>query len=195
MYEGFVFMDFNEKLISSQGYGKYEVLDAVSFPHLWIAYTSVPSDSGKIHSSVYSRYHNGDEEVIRTMRKFASLTDEAKIAIEKKDWSKFGELMDTNFDLRRKLYGDEVIGEKTLRMIEIGRNHGCSVKLPGSGGCVVGMSLNDTEMVRECGFLSVLCKFKCLCILFCQENLQNAYQNEGFIFVPVFPKLSNQKII
>src|SRR5690348_16476633 len=99
-------MDFNEKLLNTQGYGNDIPIDISSFPHLWIAYTSIPSDSGKIHSSVYSRYHNGDKDVLVAMKKFAGMTDEAMVAIERKDWSKLGDLMNANFDLRRQLYGD-----------------------------------------------------------------------------------------
>lgn len=32
--------------------------------------------------------------------------------------------MDTNFNLRRLIFGDRVLGEANLRMVEIARSHG-----------------------------------------------------------------------
>jgi glucuronokinase len=141
-------MDFSESIMKSQGHGNYEVMSVCSLPHLWLAYIGDPSDSGAIHSDVSLRWHKGDSEVINAMKKFASLTDEAKEAIEAKDWTLLSALMNRNFDLRRQIYGDDALGAKTIRMVEIGREYGSCVKLPGSGGAVVGMYLEKSQMVR-----------------------------------------------
>lgn len=45
-------------------------------------------------------------------------------ALESKDYAKFGELMDQNFDTRRRLFGDAVLGSVNLRMIETARSVG-----------------------------------------------------------------------
>eukprot|EP00731_Ephydatia_muelleri_P036726 Em0313g1a len=99
VYEGLVYMDFSKSIMDSQGHGK-------------------------IHSNVKQRWLQGDHEVIEAMQKFVELTDKAKLAIESKDHESLANLMDQNFDLRRKLYGDEVIGEANLLMVEIARKHG-----------------------------------------------------------------------
>ena len=147
VYENFMFMDFNESLLKSQGYGKYEVLNVEFFPYLWLAYTDQPSDSGQTHSDVYARFEAQDETVLAAVDKFRGLTDEAKVAIETKNWVRLGELMNANFDLRRELYGDEIIGEVNLRMIEIGRSLNCPTKLPGSGGSVIGLASQWIKLV------------------------------------------------
>ena len=140
-------MDFSQNIMKAQGHGNYEVMKVGQLPHLWLAYIGDPSDSGAIHSDVSLRWHKGDSEVIEAMKKFASLTDEAKVALETKDWNLLSTLMNRNFDLRRQIYGDDALGAKTLRMIDIGRQYGSCVKLPGSGGAVVGMCLDKSQMV------------------------------------------------
>eukprot|EP00731_Ephydatia_muelleri_P038563 Em0807g2a len=109
--------------------GMYEHLPIGNLPPLWLAYLADPSDSGKIHSNVKQRWLQGDHEVIEAMQKFVELTDKAKLAIESKDHESLANLMDQNFDLRRKLYGDEVIGEANLLMVEIAGN---MVQVPSS---------------------------------------------------------------
>eukprot|EP00731_Ephydatia_muelleri_P011967 Em0006g861a len=159
VYEGLVYMDFSKSIMDSQGHGMYEHLPIGNLPPLWLAYLADPSDSGKIHSNVKQRWLQGDHEVIEAMQKFAELTDKAKLAIESKDHESLANLMDQNFDLRRKLYGDEVIGEANLLMVEIARKHGSSAKFPGSGGAVIGVCRDPSKKpalmqeMQECGFV------------------------------------------
>ena len=42
-----------------------------------------------------------------------------------------------NFDLRRKVYGDECLGERNLKMVEIGRKFGAACKFPGKAKCIL----------------------------------------------------------
>ena len=46
MYEGLVFMDFSEHLMQEKGHGDYCYLKPGSFPRLFLAYLTDPSDSG-----------------------------------------------------------------------------------------------------------------------------------------------------
>ena len=55
--------------------------------------------------------------------------------------------MDENFDTRRRIYGNETLGEANLEMIEIARRHGSSAKFPGSGGAVVGYCADPINKV------------------------------------------------
>ncbi|KAJ3091077.1 hypothetical protein HK102_001762 [Quaeritorhiza haematococci] len=130
VYGGLVFMDFSEDLMKSRQYGEYEKLE-VSVPEgLWM---------GKMHSSVKERWEAGDKEVIAAMKTFAELATQGKDALLARDHAKFASLMDQNFELRRKIYGDERLGKESLRMVEIARQHGHVAKFCGSGGAVVGM--------------------------------------------------------
>ncbi len=47
----------------------------------------------------------------------------------------------------REIYGDGVLGQANLHMVEIGRTYGTAAKFPGSGGAVVGLCLDKQKMV------------------------------------------------
>ncbi|CAD5123705.1 DgyrCDS12026 [Dimorphilus gyrociliatus] len=100
-YEGLVYMDFSKELFQQQNYGHYERLDNVELPQFFLAYLRDPSDSGRIHSDVGARWRRGDEQVVKAMKKFSLLTDQAREAIEAKDWETLKLLMSENFNLRR----------------------------------------------------------------------------------------------
>ena len=157
-YGGTVYMDFSENLMLEQGHGNYEFLDPNLMPNLFLAFIADPGDSGKIHSDVQFRYEQGDTEVIEAMRTFAGYAEQAKEALMKRDFDAVAKLMDMNFDLRRKIYGDRVIGEKNLEMVAIARKLGSPAKFSGSGGAIIGMyeNWNDLQEIgqiyRERGF-------------------------------------------
>ena len=75
--------------------------------------------------------------------------------------------MNDNFALRRRLYGDEVIGADMLRMKAVADAHGAPAKFPGSGGAMVGMC-SDLGQVQA---------------------LKSAMESAGFIFCEVQPNL------
>ncbi|XP_012675666.1 glucuronokinase with putative uridyl pyrophosphorylase [Clupea harengus] len=148
VYEGLVYMDFSEQLMEAKGYGEYLCMGMDSLPPFWLAYLGDPSDSGRIHSNVRQRWLNGEPEVIEAMKSFAELTDQARSAIQSKDWVMLAQLMDKNLELRRSIYTDDCLGPGNLKMIQIARQFGSSVKLPGSGGAVVGLCLDPDQMVE-----------------------------------------------
>lgn len=144
VYRGLVYMDFNEEHMREHGHGLYErmprhLFEWLSSLPLFIAYESDPSDSGKIHSNVRARWDAKDPEVIQGMRIFAELTLRAKQAIEARDHAMLADLMDENFENRRRLYGEGPLGPKNIQMIEICRRCGAAAKFPGSGGAVLGL--------------------------------------------------------
>ncbi|XP_071842804.1 uncharacterized protein [Apostichopus japonicus] len=165
VYEGLVYMDFSTEIFKAQGHGDYQPLDMDLLPSMWLAYIRNPSDSGKIHNNVSERWRNGDSEVMEAMATFAQLTDQARQALETKDHNKLRELMDDNFDLRRKLYGDDVIGAENLQMVNLARQHGSCAKFPGSGGAVIGFCPDADNL----------------------KHLKKAFQSEGFVFCDVSP--------
>ncbi|XP_067827005.1 glucuronokinase with putative uridyl pyrophosphorylase isoform X2 [Heptranchias perlo] len=147
VYEGLVYMDFSKELMEKQGYGCYVNMDVSCSPHFWLAYMGDPSDSGKIHSNVRQRWLNGDSDVVAAMKTFAELTDLAKIAMESRNWFDLAELMNRNFELRRSIYTDACLGQGNLRMVHLARKFGSVVKLPGSGGAVIGLCLDPDNLV------------------------------------------------
>lgn len=169
-YGGTVFMDFSKRNMDSLGHGFYERMDPSLLPDLFLACIESPGkDSGKMHNKTRARFSRGDEEIIDAMVEFASFAKEAKLALENGDHGRFGELMNMNFDLRRKIYGDDAIGEKNLQMIEIARSHGAPVKFPGSGGAVVGMYDSEEQF----------------------DRLRTSYLNQGLRFAKAIPLSSD----
>jgi glucuronokinase len=160
VYGGLVYMDFDREYMEKNGHGRYEPMDPALLPNLFLAFMSDPSDSGKIHSDVRFRWQQGDPEVVEAMKTWAAYTDQARAALERRDYATLGRLMNQNFDLRRKIFGDPVLGEKNLRMIEIGRRHGAPTKFSGSGGAVIGLYESAEHL----------------------EELRQAYTREGFQF-------------
>lgn len=149
VYGGTVFMDFNKNLMQSRGYGNYEYIDSKLLPKLFIAYLKNPStESGRMHNPIRFRFEQGDKEVISAMQEFASFAEQGRKALLERDYELFGELMNKNFDLRRKLYGDQAIGKENLEMIKIARENNCPAKFCGSGGAIVGMLQNNEQFAR-----------------------------------------------
>ena len=73
------------------------------------------------------------------MKTFAQYASQCKEALYHQDVDQVSHLMDQNFDLRRKILGDHIIGKKNLEMINIARSCGCAAKFSGSGGAIIGL--------------------------------------------------------
>ena len=69
IYEGLVFMDFNEEHMNKMGHGVYKRLPSsyVDNLPLFIAYENDPSDSGKIHSTVRQQWNDGVKKVRKVL--------------------------------------------------------------------------------------------------------------------------------
>ncbi|MCC7492073.1 MAG: hypothetical protein IT204_07010 [Fimbriimonadaceae bacterium] len=143
VYGGAVYMDFARERMQREGHGLYVPMDLDLFPPLFIAMLREPTESSRIHSPVRLRWERGDPEVIEAMETFAGYAEQCRAALEQGDSGEVGRLLNANFDLRRRLYGDEVVGLPNIRMIELARAHGAAAKFPGSGGAIVGMYEDD----------------------------------------------------
>uniref|UniRef100_A0A4W3GXF7 Glucuronokinase with putative uridyl pyrophosphorylase n=2 Tax=Callorhinchus milii TaxID=7868 RepID=A0A4W3GXF7_CALMI len=163
VYEGLVYMDFSKELMETRGYGNYLNMDISCAPQFWLAYLGDPSDSGKIHSNVRQRWLNGDSDVVAAMKAFAELTDLAK---HEEEWETNNNIYDKNYFLcLRSIYTDACLGNGNLRMVELGRKYGSAVKLPGSGGAVIGLCLDPDNLV----------------------DLKKTFQESGFVVCDVVP--------
>lgn len=170
-YGGTVYMDFSKDIMLEFGHGKYEYIDSVLMPNLFLAYHDHPSDSGKIHSDVRVRYDSGASEVVEAMYTFGEYAKQAKEALMVRDYDTIASLMNKNFDLRRKIFSDRVIGPKNIEMIELARSYSLPAKLCGSGGAVVGMYFSTKQF----------------------QQLAAAYRERGFNFarVDIAPRVDN----
>lgn len=146
VYGGTVYMDFDRTLMEQRGYGHYEPLDSGLLPPLFLAYLGESAgESGRVHSNLRYRYQQGEPEVLEAIRQWASFAEQGKDVLARRDYTTLARLMNDNFNLRRKILGDAVIGKKNLEMIEIARSFGLPAKFSGSGGAIVGMYHSDEE--------------------------------------------------
>lgn len=143
IYGGMVYMDFDKEFLETHGHGKYESLDVQLLPRMALAYVPEPRDSGKTHSDVRFRFDSGDEDVIEAMRTFAEYTDAGRDALEARDHERLADLMNRNFDLRHRIFGDDAIGSRNLEMIELARSFGIPAKFSGSGGAIITICEDD----------------------------------------------------
>lgn len=145
---GIVYMDFSREIMEKQGYGKYEIMK-VPLPDFFLAYLDKGEESNKFHSNLRYRYERGERDIIEAMKEFASLTVKAKKTLERGDYLELGKLINANFDLRREIMGDKVIGEKNIEMVEIARKIGSPAKFSGSGGAVVGLIKDNFPQIKK----------------------------------------------
>ena len=145
-YGGLVHMDFsNTSKLPSNDYsnadaaiGKYTSLDPKLLPVLYLAYnTQFGGDSGKVHSTVKERWLNKDPQLIEGMMQLGKYADDAVDSLINNDSERLASLMEMNFAMRRKLYGDSVVGLKNIAMIDLAKSFGLSAKFTGSGGALI----------------------------------------------------------
>lgn len=141
VYEGLVYMDFDEHTMNKQGYGNYKPLDAALLPKLYIAYRDDLSEpTEKFHNDIRLRFNQGERRVVSAMRFWARLTEQVRKALLGGRADTIGESLDANFNRRRQIYR---ISEENLRMVEAARSVGASAKFTGSGGAIIGTYSNE----------------------------------------------------
>ncbi len=159
-YDGLVYMDFDEKHMRENGYGRYERLDPDGLPPLYVAYhTALTGESSRAHITVKELYELGDPKVVNTMNEIASLADEARDMLADGRHQELSGILNKNFDLRTQVYA---INKGNLDMVERARSVGASSKFCGSGGAVVGTYADEKmlaalqEVMRDGGYSVVL---------------------------------------
>jgi len=146
VYEGLVYMDFASDIMAKQGYGDYQELDRRLLPKLYIAYRDDFSEPTEVfHNNIRERFDRGEKDVAAAMRYWTSLADKVKLCLLNGQIEKISDLLNCNFDRRRKLYR---ISDDNIRMVEAARSVGASAKFTGSGGAIVGI-YKDEKMFRQ----------------------------------------------
>lgn len=160
-YGGLTYMDL------SGNRGEYMRLNSRWLPRFGLAYLAEEQfgtrESGQVHSQVRHRWEQGDPEVRRPMRAIARCGEEGRSALRARDHRRLGRLMDRNFDLRRKLFGDDALGEHNIALVEIARAHDLPAKLPGSSGAAL-ILLDDSGI---------------------EGKLAEAYAARGYHYLPI----------
>jgi glucuronokinase len=146
VYEGCVYMDFEKAYLQKNDHGKYEALGVSLLPKLYIAYrTDLSKVSGHVLGNIKTRFDAGEPEVVETLHTIGELAREGKKALQAGDIKTINQLIDANFDLRKKIMP---ISEVNLRLIETARLCGASAKFAGSGGSIIGI-YKDDEMLNH----------------------------------------------
>jgi glucuronokinase len=146
VYEGCVYMDFSEDLLSESGHGRYEPLDPDLLPRLYVAYRTEPEKvSGRVLNTLRTRYEEGDEHVVSTLQRIARIAEEGREALLMRDHERLGRLMNENFDLRSEIMH---ISKGSREMVRIARSCGAPAKFTGSGGAIIGIYSDDAMLER-----------------------------------------------
>ncbi|MCF7954988.1 MAG: GHMP kinase [Phycisphaerae bacterium] len=146
VYQGLVYMDFNEEFMSSRGYGQYDNLDVKLLPKLYVAYTADLGEPTEVfHNNIRARFDCGEKAVVSAMKYWASLTDKFRKCLENGEPENCAAIIDANFDRRSKLYK---MSSDNLLMVETARQAGASAKFTGSGGAIVG-TYKDQKMFNS----------------------------------------------
>ncbi|MBM4041898.1 MAG: GHMP kinase [Planctomycetes bacterium] len=142
-YEGVVYMDFARELIEKQGHGLYEPLPKECLPLLFVAYSEEHAEGTEVtHSGLRVRFDRGEPLVVGAMKKFARFAQLGRDALLAGDTQKLGELMNANFDLRRRIV---TLRPGQVAMVEAARALGAPCKFAGSGGAVVGLYSSEKQ--------------------------------------------------
>lgn len=140
-FEKPVFMNFDKKIMQEKGYGEYQVLHHVHFPNFYIAYRKNLSEGTEtVHNNLKARFEIKETKVMEAMVRWAQITEEFKVALEKEDNQQMHNLINENFDLRKSLIP---ISEGNIEMVNLARSVGASAKFTGSGGAIIGTYANE----------------------------------------------------
>ncbi|MBO4286866.1 MAG: GHMP kinase [Kiritimatiellae bacterium] len=146
IYEGLVFMDFNQKLVESRGFGEYERLPTSLLPRLYISFDPARAEvSGTYHRKLRVLFEEKKPDILKAMSEFADLAQQARDALTSGHPEKLTALMNANFDLRDRIFH---VSDANRRMVHTARNAGCSAKFAGSGGAIVGTYEDDQQYAR-----------------------------------------------
>jgi len=151
-FEAPVFMNFDREIMEKKGHGVYEKLSAENFPPFYIAYRKNLSEGTEIlHNNLKARFEISEPEVVNAMLRWGQITEEFRIAINEGNRIKMHELINENFDLRRKTVR---ISEGNIEMVELARSVGASAKFTGSGGAIIGTYENESMFSKLKDLLS-----------------------------------------
>ncbi|MFO0868312.1 MAG: hypothetical protein U0935_05140 [Pirellulales bacterium] len=158
VYGGVVYMDFGRDRRGEEAgyeYYHYEPLDPQLLPTLYVAYTRDRSEPTEVlHNPLRARYERGEPAVLQAMQEFAGFAAEAREAILQARFDRLEQLMNLNFDTRRRICP---LSPTHVRMVETARSVGASAKFSGSGGAIIGVYRGEPmyqELVRALGAIN-----------------------------------------
>lgn len=143
IYNGLTFMDFDRQLVEATGHGRYERLDPLRIPPIYIAYDPRRAEeSGKAHKKVRKLFQQNNHDVVSAMSEFADIAQQGRDALVAGEFGRIPALVNANFDLRDRIFN---VADENRRMVMTARGAGASAKFAGSGGAIVGTYEDDSQ--------------------------------------------------
>jgi len=151
-YGGVVLMDLKEPRSAAS----YRPLSPETLPPLFVAWDPRGGAcSGIAHGDLRRRWESGDPEVHRIMSDFRDLVDEGIAlwgdggleggVVEGRNTAAFRDLLSRNFEMRSQIFH---ISARDRQMVAIARQFNAAAKLAGSGGAVIGVPAQETDLGR-----------------------------------------------
>lgn len=146
VYEGCVYMDFDETHMKETGHGIYTPVPVDALPNLFIAYLNELSEGSEVfHNNIRERWLKGEPDVVQAMKDFAGYAEQTYQLLLEGRGGEIGPLLDQNFNRRRSIYK---IGQGNIDMVERARAAGACCKFAGSGGAIVGTYPDEATYER-----------------------------------------------
>ena len=132
-HEGLLAMDFGPKAGA-----RVRRLDAGGLPPLFLVWDRIPgTSSGVAHHDLRARFERGEAQVHQVLDEFASLADAGRLALEGRDHDSLAQLFRESLALRRRIFQ---LSPADLKKISVAEAEHVAVKLPGSGGALIGIA-------------------------------------------------------
>lgn len=146
-----VFMNFDKKIMTTNGYGHYEPISIPDEMNLYIAFRTDLSEGSEIlHGHLRDDYVKGRPEVLAAIDEWIELSENTRTTMSNGDRKGLAKLINRNFDLRCEVCSS--VSQKNKQMVQLARSVGASAKFTGSGGGIIGTYENEkmfNELVKK----------------------------------------------
>lgn len=105
-----------------------------------LAYTGVSHSSDSVHRPIRERWLSGESAVVDGYARVAEIGVEGKSALQRSDWPRFGELMNENHDIQRRLGGSGESNERLIAAALAAGALGAKLAGAGDGGTIVALT-------------------------------------------------------